>query len=244
MAEKSDAFSFKDGEKMRINRYLSEAGFCSRRSADRLIEQGRVTINGKQAVLGDKADAESEVRVDGKRISYEKKLILLAFNKPCGIECTCEPENPDNIIGFINFESRVFPVGRLDKNSRGLILLTNDGNAANRILKASNFHEKEYVVKVDRPVTEKFLSGMSKGVPVPGTTTRECVLKKTGEREFHITITQGLNRQIRRMCSHFGYNVTDLKRTRIINIRLGGLKSGEVRSCTDEEIKTLFEIIK
>ena len=212
-------------EAVRINKYLSEAGVCSRRGADRLIEEGRVSINGNHAFLG----------------SVVNKEVLIAFNKPRGIVCTtADPKSKDvNIIEYINYPERIFPVGRLDKDSEGLILLSNDGDLSNKIMKARNFHEKEYEVEVDKPFSDEFLKKMSEGVPILDTITRKCTLKRTGKTSFNIILTQGLNRQIRRMCEYFGYKVVRLKRIRIMNIRLGSLKSGTYRNITEKEYEEL-----
>ena len=224
-------------EAVRINKYLSEAGVCSRRGADRLIEEGRVSVNGTLAFLGSVVKNSDEVRLDGELVSKKTDKILIAFNKPRGIVCTtADPKSKDvNIIEYINYPERIFPVGRLDKDSEGLILLSNDGDLSNKIMKARNFHEKEYEVEVDKPFDDEFLKKMSEGVPVLDTITRKCTLKRTGKTSFNIILTQGLNRQIRRMCEYFGYKVVRLKRIRIMNIKLGNLKSGTYRNITDKE---------
>ena len=228
-------------EAVRINKYLSEAGVCSRRGADRLIEEGRVSVNGTLAFLGSVVNKEDEVRVDGNLVKAVAKKVLIAFNKPRGIVCTtADPKSKDvNIIEYINYPERIFPVGRLDKDSEGLILLSNDGDLSNKIMKARNFHEKEYEVEVDKPFDDEFLKRMSEGVPILDTVTRKCTLKRTGKTSFNIILTQGLNRQIRRMCEYFGYKVVRLRRIRIMNIKLGNLKSGTYRNITDKEYAEL-----
>ena len=228
-------------EAVRINKYLSEAGVCSRRGADRLIEEGRVSVNGTLAFLGSVVNKEDEVRVDGNLVKAVAKKVLIAFNKPRGIVCTtADPKSKDmNIIEYINYPERIFPVGRLDKDSEGLILLSNDGGLSNKIMKARNFHEKEYEVEVDKPFSDEFLKKMSEGVPILDTITRKCTLKRTGKNSFNIILTQGLNRQIRRMCEYFGYKVVRLRRIRIMNIKLGNLKSGTYRNITDKEYAEL-----
>lgn len=230
-------------EAVRINKYLSEAGVCSRRGADRLIEEGRVSVNGTLAFLGSVVKNSDEVRLDGELVSKKTDKILIAFNKPRGIVCTtADPKSKDvNIIEYINYPERIFPVGRLDKDSEGLILLSNDGDLSNKIMKARNFHEKEYEVEVDKPFDDEFLKKMSEGVPILDTITRKCTLKRTDKTSFNIILTQGLNRQIRRMCEYFGYKVVRLKRTRIMNIKLGNLKSGTYRNITDNEYKELIK---
>ena len=231
-------------EQIRLNKFLSDAGYCSRREADRLVEQGVVKVNGKTAVMGQKVTINDSIMVKGKNISREEEQILIALNKPVGIECTTDLNNPDNIVDFINFDKRIYPIGRLDKNSQGLILLTNDGSIVNNILKGSNYHEKEYVVTVDKPVTDEFLKEMAGGVPILDTVTRPCQVEKLGKYKFKIILTQGLNRQIRRMCEVLGYEVKELRRVRIMNIELGNLKPGEYRKVTDQELNELYELIR
>ena len=231
------------GEPMRLNKFLSDAGVCSRRQADRYVEQGRILIDGEPAQLGQKVHAGQEVRVDGKCISISRKQIVLAVNKPKGIVCTTEKRERDNIVDFLKYPERVYPVGRLDKDSEGLILMTNDGELMNEILKARNYHEKEYCVTVNKPVTEAFIQGMSSGVPILGTVTRPCKVIKTGKNSFRIILTQGLNRQIRRMCEYFGYKVTTLKRVRIMNLHIDGLEAGKYREIRPEERKQLEEML-
>lgn len=227
-------------EQIRLNKFLSDAGYCSRREADRLVEQGVVKVNGKAAVMGQKVTINDSIMVKGKNISREEEQILIALNKPVGIECTTDLNNPDNIVDFINFDKRIYPIGRLDKNSQGLILLTNDGSIVNNILKGSNYHEKEYVVTVDKPVTDDFIKKMSTGVRILDQVTRPCKVAKVKKHVFNIVLTQGLNRQIRRMCGELGYNVQKLKRIRIMNIELGNLPVGQYRKVTDSELKELM----
>ena len=227
-------------EQIRLNKFLSDAGYCSRREADRLVEQGVVKVNGKTAVMGQKVTINDSIMVKGKNISREEEQILIALNKPVGIECTTDLNNPDNIVDFINFDKRIYPIGRLDKNSQGLILLTNDGSIVNNILKGSNYHEKEYVVTVDKPVTDDFIKKMSTGVRIIDQVTIPCKVAKVKKHVFNIVLTQGLNRQIRRMCGELGYNVQKLKRIRIMNIELGNLPVGQYRKVTDSELKELM----
>lgn len=227
-------------EQIRLNKFLSDAGYCSRREADRLVEQGVVKVNGKTAVMGQKVTINDSIMVKGKNISREEEQILIALNKPVGIECTTDLNNPDNIVDFINFDKRIYPIGRLDKNSQGLILLTNDGSIVNNILKGSNYYEKEYVVTVDKPVTDDFIKKMSTGVRILDQVTRPCKVVKVKKHVFNIVLTQGLNRQIRRMCGELGYNVQKLKRIRIMNIELGNLPVGQYRKVTDSELKELM----
>lgn len=228
----------------RINKYLSEVGYCSRRAADKLIEQGRVTINGSVPEMGTKISEGDEVRVDGQLISETgEKPVYIAFNKPVGIVCTTDTRvEKDNIIDFINHPQRIFPIGRLDKPSEGLILLTNDGDIVNKILRARNHHEKEYLVMVNRPITEDFIQKMRKGVPILDTITRKCEVEKIGRFEFKIILTQGLNRQIRRMCEYLGYRVTKLKRIRIMNIHLD-VPVGDWRDLTEVELKEINRLV-
>ena len=228
-------------EEIRINKYLSQAGVCSRRAADTLINEGRVEVDGEKAVMGTKVAEGSKVFVDGKEVYPVSKKIILVFNKPRGIVVTAaDPKSTDtNIIDYINYKERIFPVGRLDKDSSGLILLTNDGEMTNEILKARNFHEKEYEVTVNKAVTSSFIKGMSEGVPILDTVTRPCKVRKTGPRSFNIILTQGLNRQIRRMCEYFDFKVTELRRIRIMNIELGDLPEGRYRELTKDELEAL-----
>ena len=233
-------------ESVRINKYLSEAGVCSRREADRRIEKGYVTINGKEAVMGDRVFPGDVVMYGEKVIAKEDEVILLAVNKPEGIVCTSEKREKDNIVDYIRYPKRIYPIGRLDKKSHGLLLMTNQGELVNKIMRSGNYHEKEYIVKVDREVTEKFLKDMADGVYLKDleATTRRCQVEKVGKRTFRIILTQGMNRQIRRMCETFGYHVVDLKRVRIMNIKLGDLKMGEYRKVTQEEWQELQRQIK
>lgn len=228
----------------RLNKFISQTGFCSRREADKLIAQGLVTINGRVAGLGDQAMSGDEVEVNGKVISSNEKAdVYLAFNKPVGITCTTERHIAGNIIDYLNYPERIFPVGRLDKPSEGLIFLTSNGDIVNKILRAGNQHEKEYEVAVDRPVTTDFIRKMQNGVPILDTVTQKCVVKQTGRYTFTIILTQGLNRQIRRMCSYLGYSVTRLRRTRIMNVTLANLPVGKWRDLTAEEMKTINQNI-
>jgi 23S rRNA pseudouridine2604 synthase len=229
---------------IRINKYISETGFCSRREADKLVEQGRVTLNGRTAVLGDKASAEDEVKIDGKPLKVRKASVYIAFNKPVGITCTTERDVKGNIIDYIRHPERIFPIGRLDKPSEGLIFLTSDGDIVNKILRAGNNHEKEYVVTVDKQITPEFVAKMSAGVPVLGTISKKCYVKKEGSHVFTIILTQGLNRQIRRMCEYLGYHVTKLKRVRIMNVTLDDLPTGKWRNLTAEELQTIYAAVE
>ena len=230
----------------RINKYLSEVGYCSRRKADRLIEQGKVKINGKISEIGTKVEDEDQVEVEGKRIerSTKQKNIYLAFNKPVGIVCTTDREvEPDNIIDFIKYPKRIFPIGRLDKFSEGLIFLTNDGDIVNKILRARNNHEKEYIVSVNRPINREFIQTMSNGVEILETKTKNCFAKQMGPKKFQIILTEGLNRQIRRMCESLGYRVQSLKRVRIMNIKLD-IPVGKYREFTKKELIKLNELLE
>lgn len=231
------------GNSKRINKFISESGFCSRREADKLIEQQRVTLNGKLPEMGSKVFPGDEVKVDGKLITASYNSTYIAFNKPIGITCTTELDVPGNIIDYIKHPQRIFPIGRLDKPSEGLIFLTNDGDIVNKILRAGNNHEKEYIVTVDRPVTDDFISRMSNGVPILDTVSKKCVVTKESQFEFRIILTQGLNRQIRRMCEYLGYHVTKLKRIRIMNITLEGLSIGKWRNLTVEEIEQINRLV-
>lgn len=234
-------------ELYRLNKYLSDAGVCSRRAADAAIEAGEVTVNGEPAVMGMKVTVSDEVRYKGQIVSnVGKKNILLAYNKPAGIVCTAEKREKNNIIEHINYPERIYPIGRLDKDSTGLILLTNQGDLVNKIMKAVNAHEKEYIVTVDKDITADFIKNMSNGVYLEelDVTTRKCRVTKTGPREFRIVLTQGLNRQIRRMCQTFGYRVRTLKRVRIMNIELGNLKEDTYRDVNSKEIKELMKMLE
>ncbi len=228
----------------RINKYLSEIGYCSRREADRLIADGRVLVNGEPVEMGLKVSAEDKIVVNGEAISNPKnKLVYIAFNKPKGIVCTTDTRvEKDNIIDYINYSKRIFPIGRLDKASEGLIFLTNDGNIVNKILRASNNHEKEYIVTVNKPITKEFLHKMSNGVPILDTVTKKCFVKQTHKNEFKIILTQGLNRQIRRMCEYLDYRVIELIRVRIMNVNLD-LKVGKWRYLSAKEFKDLNELL-
>ena len=229
----------------RINKYLSEVGYCSRREADKLIEAGRVTINGKVPEMGTKISSSDTVQVDGKAIIDTKEnFVYLAFNKPIGIVCTTDTRvEKDNIIDYINYPKRIFPIGRLDKASEGLILLTDDGDIVNKILRGSNNHDKEYIVTVDKPISQTFVERMSSGVPILDTITKECVVKKLSSTEFRIILTQGLNRQIRRMCEYLDYEVVALRRIRIMNIKLD-IPVGEIRELSKKEFQDLNQLLE
>ncbi len=227
-------------EGKRLNKYISETGFCSRREADKLIDQGRVTINGKTPEMGTKVTDSDEVLVDGNSLRAKEKPIYIALNKPTGITCTTERDIPGNIVDFIGHKSRIFPIGRLDKPSDGLIFLTNDGDIVNKILRAGNNHEKEYVVRVDKPITDDFLKQMGSGVKILDTVTLPCKIEKETKFSFRIVLTQGLNRQIRRMCEALGYEVFKLRRVRIMNISLHGIPNGQWRYLTDAEVSEIL----
>jgi len=224
---------------MRLNKYLAETGACSRREADQWIEAGRVSVNGARAVLGTQVAAGDDVQVDGRPLRPKPRRVYLALNKPIGIECTTDRDVPGNIVDFVSYPERVFPIGRLDKDSEGLILLTNDGDVVNTVLRAEHGHEKEYVVAVDRPLTAAFLAGMAAGVPILDTVTNPCRIAQVGRNTFRIVLTQGLNRQIRRMCEHFGYTVRRLQRVRIMHVQLGTLPVGQWRALTPAELRGL-----
>ncbi len=228
---------------VRLNKFLSDAGVCSRREADEHIAAGHVTVDGETAVMGTKVSKEQKVVFQGKVITKDEQLVLIAFNKPRGIVCTTNRSEKDNIIDYINYGKRIYPIGRLDKDSEGLILLTNDGDIVNKILRAGNNHEKEYIVTVNKPITSEFFKGMSEGVPILDTITRPCKLKAIDKFTFHIILTQGLNRQIRRMCEYFDYKVMTLQRIRIMNINLGHLHIGDYRNVTEKEIEGLKELL-
>jgi 23S rRNA pseudouridine2604 synthase len=233
-------------ELTRINKYLSEIGYCSRRAADKLIEQGRVTINGKIPEMGTKISNEDEVRVNGELVSQPRKknMVYIAFNKPVGVVCTTDQKREkNNIIDFINYPTRIFPIGRLDKPSEGLIFLTNDGDIVNKILRARNKHEKEYEVTVHKPVTKEFIEAMANGVPILDTVTRKCFVKQMDKKKFKIILTQGLNRQIRRMCEELEYNVKKLKRVRIMNIKLD-IPVGTYRDFTAKELNQINQSVE
>jgi len=231
-------------KRTRINKYLSEIGYCSRRAADKLIEAGRVTINGEKPEMGTKIVANDIVRVDGKVVSSATdKKIYIAFNKPVGIVCTTDTRvEKDNIIDYINYPTRIFPIGRLDKPSEGLIFLTNDGDIVNKILRARNNHEKEYLVTVGKEITADFVSEMSNGIPILNTVTRKCEVTKVSRNKFKIVLTQGLNRQIRRMCEYLDYEVVRLKRIRIMNVNLD-VSVGQWRDLTDAELKEIHKLV-
>lgn len=235
---------FDKNQSVRLNKYLSDAGICSRREADKLIEKGKILVDGRVAKIGEKIFPVQKIVLDGRPVKREDEFILLALNKPRGIECTTNKKVRDNIVDFLNYPKRVYPVGRLDKASEGLILLTNNGAIVNKILKSVNSHEKEYIVTIDKEITEEFIIKMSGGIPILNTVTRECKVTKLGDRTFGIILTQGLNRQIRRMCEYLGVKVLRLKRVRIMNIRLGKLKTGAYRNVTGAEIDELLKTIK
>ena len=228
-------------EGIRLNKYIASSGICSRREADRLIESGKVKVNGLTADLGTRVKDGDSVEVDGKKITPEDDMIYIAFNKPLGITCTTDTRDPSNIIDYINFKERIFPIGRLDKNSSGLILLTNNGDIVNKLLRSENGHEKEYVVTLDRPYDKAFIKTMSTGVPVLGRMTLPAEVFPVNAKTFRIILRQGMNRQIRRMCEYLGYKVTKLKRIRFINIELGGLELGKWRYLTADEKKDLLK---
>lgn len=229
---------------IRLNKYLSEAGVCSRREADRLIESGQVTVDGKRAQTGMKIMENQIVRVGRKEVRPQDEMVLLAVNKPVGVVCTEEKREKNNIIKFLDYHTRITYIGRLDKDSEGLLLMTNNGDIINKMMRAGNCHEKEYKVTVDKAITQDFIEKMAAGVPILDTITRECEVEQIGKYKFRIVLTQGLNRQIRRMCEYLGYKVTALRRVRVMNIELGDLKPGEYRKVTETEIKELYELIK
>lgn len=231
-------------KEIRLNKYLSDAGVCSRRQADQLIEEKRVTVNGITALTGQKVTSRDKVAVNGKMIHVQEERVLLLFNKPRGIVCTAEKKEKNNVIKYLNYPIRITYAGRLDKDSEGLLLMTNDGELINRMMRARNCHEKEYIVKVNKPVTDEFIKGMSCGVPILDTVTRPCTAEKIGKYTFRIILTQGLNRQIRRMCEYFHYQVETLKRVRIMNLKLGDLPAGKTRPLTPEEIDTLYKLLE
>jgi len=230
---------------MRLNKFISESGLCSRREADRYIAQGNVFINGKRAVIGDKVTPGSRVMVNGHNLEprEEKNTIIIALNKPTGVTSTTESNVEGNIVDYVNHSQRIFPIGRLDKDSQGLILLTNDGDIVNKILRAGNEHEKEYLVTVNQPLTDSFIQSMARGVPIDGRTTKKCVVKQESAFVFRIILIQGLNRQIRKMCEYFGYEVVKLERVRIMNIGLKGLPVGDWRELTPEEVEDIYSKI-
>ena len=230
---------------VRINKFLSEAGVCSRREADRQIEAGNVVIDGKTAQIGDRVHPGQKVFYQGKEVTKEEEMILIAFHKPVGIVCTAEKREKNNVIDYLHYPKRIYPVGRLDKDSEGLLLLTNNGDIVNKMMRSGNMHEKEYLVTVNRPVTDSFVHGLANGVPLVelGVTTRKCRVEQIGKKQLRIVLTQGYNRQIRRMCEYFGYRVEKLVRVRIMNIKLGDLPVGKYRSVTAEEYRELEKLI-
>lgn len=230
-------------ELKRLNKAISETGFCSRREADRMIDAGKVKVNGEIAGLGVQVSKKDKIEVEDQIITQGYESVYLAFNKPIGITCTTDTSIKGNMIDYINYPERIFPIGRLDKPSEGLIFMTNDGDIVNKILRSENNHEKEYTVTVDRKITQAFIRQMSKGVPILDTVTKKCKVKLLNNNTFNIVLTQGLNRQIRRMCKHLGYKVTQLKRVRIMNIKLGKLKKGEYRHFTDEELQEINRLV-
>ncbi len=231
-------------DSIRLNKAISDSGYCSRRQADSLIEKGIVAVNGERSSLGDRVMPKDIITIDGKPLKGSDKEIFIAFNKPVGITCTTDLRIEDNIIGFIKHSERIFPIGRLDKPSEGLIFLTNDGDIVNKILRAGNQHEKEYIVTVDRPVNEEFLERMRNGIPILDTVTKKCKVERISRFVFRIILVQGLNRQIRRMCEYLGYEVVALKRIRIMNVALGNLEVGTWRNLTSEELEEINNMVK
>lgn len=229
-------------ETTNLNKWISDTGFCSRRDADELIRMGRVTVDGVTATLGNRIAGHETVLVNGEPLKPKEKTVFIAFNKPVGVTCTTDQAVRGNIVDFINHKARIFPIGRLDKPSAGLIFLTNDGNIVNKILRAGNNHEKEYVVTVDKEITPEFIQAMRNGVPILGTVTQKCKVFREGSHEFRIILTQGLNRQIRRMCEYLGYEVLTLQRVRIMNITLRELPTGKWRDLTEEELKEIYRL--
>ncbi len=230
-------------ESINLNKFISSTGICSRREAEKFIVEGRVTINGKPTQLGNRVFEGDEVRIDGKTLQAKPKTLYIALNKPVGIVSTTDSKERKNIVRHVNHPQRLFPIGRLDKPSEGLIFLTNDGDIVNKILRAGNNHEKEYVVSVNKPIDEMFINKMSNGIPILGTITKKCKVEKRNDFTFKIILTQGLNRQIRRMCEYLGYEVTKLKRTRIMNVSLGNLKPGEWRELTQKEMNLINQMV-
>lgn len=229
---------------VRVNKYISESGYCSRREADKYIEQGCVTIDGKIAEIGSQVAPGQVVKVFGETISNNVKSVIIAYNKPVGVVSTTDPDERDNIVNAVGYPERIFPIGRLDKDSQGLILLTNEGNIVNKILRANNNHDKEYFVMVNKPINAEFVKRMQGGIPILGVVTRKCEVTQQGSNSFTIVLRQGLNRQIRRMCEYLGYTVTKLQRTRIMHIHLGNLKMGQYRSLTEAETALLYKKIE
>lgn len=225
----------------RLNKFVADSGYCSRREADRLIAEGRVQVDGRPGELGDRVLPGMRVTVDGQSLSGRGEKVYIALNKPAGVVCTTDPREPMNVVDYLDYPIRIFPVGRLDKDSEGLLLMTSDGEIINRILRAAGGHEKEYEVEIDRPVTKEFVEKMSAGVPILDTVTLPCRVRRTGEKSFNIILVQGLNRQIRRMCEALGCNVVRLRRIRIMNIRLGAMRPGQWRELSEEELSGLME---
>ena len=228
----------------RLNKFIADSGYCSRREADRLIQEGRVTIDGRVGALGDRVQRGMRVVCDGHALSGRGERVYIALNKPRGIVCTADPREPMNVVDYIGYPIRIFPVGRLDKDSEGLLLLTSDGEIVNRLLRASGGHEKEYEVEVDKPLTREFMEKMMAGVPILDTVTLPCRLRRTGSRSFNLILVQGLNRQIRRMCEALGYNVQKLRRVRINCIKIGNLQPGQWRELTKDELRGLMDSIR
>lgn len=224
----------------RLNKFVADSGYCSRREADRLIAEGRVRVDGRPGALGDRVLPGMRVTVDGQSLSGRGEKVYIALNKPAGIVCTTDPREPMNVVDYLDYPIRIFPVGRLDKDSEGLLLMTSDGEIINRILRAAGGHEKEYEVEIDRPVTKEFVEKMSAGVPILDTVTLPCRVRRTGEKSFNIILVQGLNRQIRRMCEALGCNVVRLRRIRIMNVRLGAMRPGQWRELSEEELSGLM----
>ena len=224
----------------RLNKFVADSGYCSRREADRLIAEGRVQVDGRPGALGDRVLPGMRVTVDGQTLSGRSEKVYIALNKPAGIVCTTDPREPMNVVDYLDYPIRIFPVGRLDKDSEGLLLMTSDGEIINRILRAAGGHEKEYEVEIDRPVTKEFVEKMSAGVPILDTVTLPCRVRRTGEKSFNIILVQGLNRQIRRMCEALGCNVVRLRRIRIMNVRLGAMRPGQWRELSEEELSGLM----
>ncbi len=229
----------KNEQSINLNKFISSTGICSRREAEKLIQEGRVTINGKPTQLGNRVFDGDEVKIDGKPLRVKPKTLYIALNKPVGIVCTTDSKEKNNIVKYVGHPQRLFPIGRLDKPSEGLIFLTNDGDIVNKILRAGNHHEKEYIVSVDKKITPDFIKKMSLGIPILGTVTHKCKVEKINDYTFKIILTQGLNRQIRRMCEYLHYEVTKLKRTRIMNVSLGNLKYGDWRELTSKELQEI-----
>lgn len=224
----------------RLNKFVADSGYCSRREADRLIAEGRVQVDGRPGALGDRVLPGMRVTVDGQSLSGRGEKVYIALNKPAGVVCTTDPREPMNVVDYLDYPIRIFPVGRLDKDSEGLLLMTSDGEIINRILRAAGGHEKEYEVEIDRPVTKEFVEKMSAGVPILDTVTLPCRVRRTGEKSFNIILVQGLNRQIRRMCEALGCNVVRLRRIRIMNVRLGSMRPGQWRELSEEELSGLM----